>query len=479
MSIQFSRIHWRSAGLSAALIVLIGCAVSPQQEQQIGAENAKMVETQIGVERSHPLADYVSQVGQRLVAQLDQPEFTYHFAILDDPTPNAFALPGGYIFISRGLLAIMNSEDELAGVLAHEIIHVSEHHSIKQMRSSILPSLVELPGNIVGGVVSEDLGALINTPISAGNSLISAKYSRTHESESDSLGIALAAKAGYQPSAMADILKRMNDVVELELEQEIEKSYFDSHPYTPERVAAIQKQVPEISVTSSAPVQPSMLNQLDGLLYGPNPAKGVFKQQVFLHPDLDFTIDFPAQWHTMNQPQVVAAANKQQTALIGMTMADPQFTAADHAAKFQGMLQQRYGYDAQIDTHKYAWGGQSYSVSLPTEVKGVASTIQQQWLSYGEHVYQMFGYAPNTQLDLVDSTMKSFAPLTDKARSSITSLHIKTVSPNGSAAALMKQSSPAVKPEMLLILNGVTNQEALSQLPQVKILEEKVWQKPQ
>lgn len=478
MAFQFPRFGSQILGLSLAFAV-VGCAVSPQQEQQMGSQNAQMVEAQIGVDRSQPLSGYVSQVGQRLVAQLDQPEFTYHFAVLDDPTPNAFALPGGYIFISRGLLAIMNSEDELAAVLAHEIIHVSEHHSVKQMRSSILPSLAELPGNIVGGVVNENLGALINAPISASNSLLTAKYSRTHESESDRLGIALAAKAGYQPTAMADILKRMNDAVELELEQEIEKSYFDSHPYTPERVAAIHKQVPALTVTPHSPVQASMVSQLDGLLYGPNPAKGVFQQQQFLHPVLNFAIDFPNDWHTMNQPQVVAAANKAQTALIGMTMADPQFTAADHAAKFQAMLQQRYGYDANIEQHQYSWGGKGYSVTLPTEVKGVASSIKQQWLSYDEHVYQMFGYAPNTQIESINKAMHSFTPLSDKQRNSITALHIRTVANKEPVNKLINQSSDAVKPEMLLIINGVSSRNELSQLPQVKLVQEKVWQKPQ
>lgn len=479
MKMNLPSLQCRALFFALAVPTITSCTVSPQQEVSMGAHNATIIEQQVGVERTQQMAEYVSQVGQRLVEQLEHQEFEYHFAVLDDPTPNAFALPGGYIFISRGLLALMNSEDELACVLAHEIIHVSEHHSVKQMKSSILPSLIELPGNIVGGVVNENLGALINAPISLSNSLFSAKYSRTHESEADRLGIALAAKAGYQPEAMADILARMNDAVEMKMQQKIEKSYFDSHPYTPDRVATIQDKVPRVQVAEQAPVQVSFVSMLDGLLYGENPAKGVFHQQTFLHPTMDFAIDFPKGWSKDNQPQGVLAINKDQTAMVGLTMASSDYTASEHAVRFETILQERYGYKAKIESYDYDWGSKGYSITLPTKANGAESSIKQQWVEHDGNVFRLFGYSPNEALEMVDTAMSSFSPLNEAQRNQIMAMHIRVVNPEHKHIMLTAQSELPESKEMLLLMNGVTQDKELENLPKVKTIEESVWQLPE
>ena len=133
---------------------------SPQRDVEQGAEVAKLVEQQIGLYPMPQTEAYLREVGGRLVAVVNDPRWKFSFQIVDQQEPNAFAIPGGGIYVSRGLLALINREDELAGVLAHEIAHVTQRHSAKQQRKGILPGLLSVPGNVVGNVVGENLGAL-------------------------------------------------------------------------------------------------------------------------------------------------------------------------------------------------------------------------------------------------------------------------------------------------------------------------------
>ncbi|MFB3041912.1 MAG: M48 family metalloprotease, partial [Candidatus Poribacteria bacterium] len=240
--IKLERWKWHLPLLSFLLTSSsISFCQSIELDKKLGAENAKIVEVQIGLYPDEAITEYVRSIGNRLVAALDDNPFEFQFHIADDPIPNAFALPGGYVYVTRGILSLMTTEDELACVMAHEIIHVIKRHSVKQMRSSFLPRLLELPGVIVGTVVNEDLGKLLNMPIIISNSLLLSSYSRKHETESDTKGIELASKVGYDPTAMTAILVRLSQAVEVLTNEKEKKSYFSSHPYTPDRVNDINK----------------------------------------------------------------------------------------------------------------------------------------------------------------------------------------------------------------------------------------------
>ena len=181
---------------------------SPQRDIEQGAEVAKLVEQQIGLCSLPETQGYLQQVGGRLVAAAGDPRWKFTFQIVDQEEPNAFAIPGGGIYVSRGLLILTEREDELVGVLAHEIAHVTQRHSARQQRKGILPALLSLPCRVVGGVASEDFGALINAPVDVVGGVWLSRYSRSQESEADRIGIRTAAQAGYDSAALADILLR-------------------------------------------------------------------------------------------------------------------------------------------------------------------------------------------------------------------------------------------------------------------------------
>ena len=139
-----------------------------------------------------------------------QRPYYFKFRVIDQAEPNAFATPGGYIFISRGLLALVNSEDELAGILAHEISHVTLRHHARQAQRGVLPSVLQMPGRAIGAVVGEDVGEVINAPLAAAGTAYLSSYSRAQEQEADRAGLQLAARAGYDPAALARALDNLD-----------------------------------------------------------------------------------------------------------------------------------------------------------------------------------------------------------------------------------------------------------------------------
>ncbi|PMO34132.1 peptidase [Vibrio breoganii] len=460
--------------VSAVAIGLAACSVSTDYDRKVGAQNATAVEMQMGVYDKNEMEAYVQQIGARLVSHIENPEFEFQFKIVDDAIPNAFALPGGYIFVSRGLLSLVNNEDELACVMAHEIIHVTERHSVKQMQSSVLPGLVELPGNIVGGVINEDLGDLINAPITTSNSLLMAGYSRGHESDADRLGIQLAAKAGYNPLAMNSILFRLNRAVEIQTKQESEKSYFDSHPYTPDRVSDVEKVAKNLKVAELAPIHKDFVSQIDGLLVGENPGKGLFREQTFLQPDMKFVIDFPEEWQTVNQAAAVAAVDKEQDAAVVLSLASNEFSAKEHALRFQNELKRRYNMELDVDEKKLDWGNSIYSITLTNEQKQGTSYMTRGWVNLGIDTYQIVTISTEEKQTVANDSASTFRPMTEEELASITQLELKVVDAKQGQTidAIYKATNSKTSAELLAVMNAVDETEALKSGDKVKVVVE-------
>jgi predicted Zn-dependent protease len=326
--------------------LLSSCATSiitPEIEGEMGSEMSVQVMDQIGHYADAELEAYVNNVGQRLVAGLGETPYTFRFAIVDQFEPNAFASPGGYIYVSRGLLAQMNYEAELAGVLAHEISHVTQRHHARQMGRSMGAGLFTLPGRAVG-VVSKNLGNIINAPIEAAGQVFLSSYSRGQESEADAYGMRLAAVAGYNPLALADALNGIERTVEARTGEKHKSSFFDSHPTTPTRVSDISSEAATIALTPLAPIadQLQLYASLDGMWVGQqNPQQGVFFGENYRNADFNFGITFPDQWKTMNTPRFVAAAEPDGGAYLALTSSESEetiFEIADRLA--QGMREE-------------------------------------------------------------------------------------------------------------------------------------------
>ena len=310
-----------------------GCAMNPvsgtpdvvfmteSKEIQLGYTNDSKIRKQYGVYDNPELQAYVEQVGQKLAALSHRPGLTYHFTVLDSPEVNAFALPGGYIYITRGILAYLNSEAELAAVLGHEIGHVTARHGVRQYTAATATGFV---GAIIG--VATGIGAtqdLFNNVF--GNAILSG-YGRDHELESDRLGAEYLARTGYDPQAMIKVIGVLKNQEEFEkkraaAEQRQPRIYhgvFASHPGADKRLQEVVAEADKFK-TLSAPVtaHEDYLKQTDNLLFGDPPKSGVRHGNRYYHRDLNFALSFPEGWVIdYNSYYIIRAISRDKQAML-------------------------------------------------------------------------------------------------------------------------------------------------------------------
>jgi predicted Zn-dependent protease len=403
---------------------------SPQRDIEQGVEAAKMVAQQIGLCSLPATEAYVRDVGGRLVAVVNDPRWKFSFQVVDQAEPNAFAVPGGHLYVSRGLLALINREDELAGVMGHEIAHVTRRHSARQQRQGILPGLLSLPGKVVGGVVSENLGALINAPIDTVGGAWLSRYSRSQESEADRIGIRTAAEAGYDPAALADILSRLEQEVASQTGQEHRFSIFDSHPMTASRLKDIRHRAPTLKSAEKLRVagdQATLFAKLDGLWWGENPEAGVFHHDQFLQPVIGFTMTFPAGWKHQNTPQYVISMHPRQEAMLLLGIAGPASDPEVIGGRFIEGMRTRAGVEP-VSTRKSSLGEFPVFVVTYLDRSGRGTVyLHFAWVAMGGKTFQLVGLAPELHWETLRNAALTLRPMTDAERGAVTGKRLRIV----------------------------------------------------
>lgn len=310
-------------GLVAGLALVVaasGCATNPvtgdrelilmstETEREIDAEGARAVEAQLGLVEDPELSAYVDAIGQRLAAEAPRRDVRYHFHVVAMDEPNAFALPGGHIYVSRGLLLLSNSEAELAGVLGHEIGHVEARHAAQ--RDALEKTLAVMT---VLGAVGMAVGGPTGTgePGPAGTPGYFA-YSRSQESQADEIGMELAMAAGFDPRGIADFLSSLEAHHRLTRGFSRRESYFDSHPATAERAAAAATRAEVLDFEPTFSLRGERheyLALLDGLSVGTPASEGVVVDQRFMHADLGITLRFPPGYEVLNTRAAVVGVS--------------------------------------------------------------------------------------------------------------------------------------------------------------------------
>jgi predicted Zn-dependent protease len=324
MTTLMTRREW-SGGFAATLALLAGgCAtMSPSEERRLGDEAAQEVEQTVGLVRDPKLVGYVRQIGGRLAQAAQRPDITWRFNVADDPDANAFALPGGWVYVTRGLLVLLNSEDELAGVVGHEMAHVIERHAARRASAATpFAAIFGVPAAILGSF-SPTLGGIVAGTGKLASSAVLAPYSRDQEREADTRGIVLAAHAGYDPGALATFLKTLERAEALAGQGSHRQSFFSTHPATPERIGSVEaaaRSQPRTPGTPIAGSRPAFVGRLEGLVVGDDPATGVFLGSLFVHPGLDVVLAMPPGWKTINNPDVAAAVAPDGDAAVLLNM---------------------------------------------------------------------------------------------------------------------------------------------------------------
>lgn len=304
----------------ASLILLESCSVnpatgrqqftglmSPAQENQVGGTEHQKVLAEFGEYTENGIANYVSQVGANVTANTERPDVQYKFTVLDSDIVNAFALPGGYIYVSRGLLALANSEAELAAVLAHEAGHITGRHSAERYSRGVVTSL---GANILSAVVDK---SGVSQALGVGADLYLKSYSRDQENEADSLGIRYLTQAGYDPAAMTSFLVNLQNSSALEAHIAGQgpsspiSGYFSTHPATQDRVNKTAGEGRAAGAGKGFVGRDEYLARVDGILYGESPRHGFIRGQDFIHPVSGFAFSVPKGFKLINQPTEVVA----------------------------------------------------------------------------------------------------------------------------------------------------------------------------
>ena len=288
--------------------------MSPQQEVKVGAQEHAKILKQFGVYKDKELQNYVSSVGKKVVQYTERPEVDYKFYLLDSPVVNAFALPGGYIYMTRGLLALANSEAEMASVLAHETGHITARHSAERYSRGVVTSLgaMILSSAVGSSGVSEALGV--------GSNLYLSSHSRGQESQADSLGIRYLSRSGYTPTGMSAFLTNLQADTALQARIDDKSTsnatnYFSTHPATVERVSKTISEARQYAQQGVVKHDP-YLRMLDGMAYGDSAAQGFVRGNSFYHPDLGFKFSVPEGYKLKNKPSHIIASAKNGAAII-------------------------------------------------------------------------------------------------------------------------------------------------------------------
>ena len=443
-------------------------------DKKIGMDGAKMVELTYGIYNDVAKTAYVKRIGQRLTAALKSPPFDFHFQIADSWTPNAFALPGGHVYVTRGILALANSEAELACVMAHEIIHASERHGVKQLGASILPRLLEVPGKIVGNVIDNDLGALINAPIKTSNDLFLARYGWRHEKEADELGVRLAANAGYDPRSLSTILGNLSRAIEMITGEKEKRSYFNDHPITSRRLKYLGKTVNRFNWQSKSDLAPKFLEMLEGLPIKQNPAKGIFQGQLFLHPDLDLFIRFPKDWKTLNTPVMVGAHEPSGKAGIFLGPADSSKTPEQQGQEFHDQVDRKFGSPITRSEPVEINDFPGYIVTLTDRSGFKPSSVHMLWFQMKSHVHRVIGFGLEEYFPLLKEAARSVRHLTQAEKQSIKIdiIDIVMAKEEESLEQLCQRTKNKWKPDITALVNGLPESVRLQNGQKLKILKE-------
>jgi predicted Zn-dependent protease len=462
--------------MAAATSLLAACSTNPvtgrreislvseNQEVAMGQEAAQQVEASLGLVKDDQLQAYVRRIGTELAKQSERPNLPWRFGVIDDPTPNAFALPGGPVYITRGLMNLMSSEAELASVLGHEIGHITARHSAQMITRSQLGQI-----GLVAVMIAKPELAQFGDALSSGMQLLFLKYGRDAERQADELGFKYALTENYDVSEMDDVFRALQRVGEAEGRSGI-PAWASTHPDPGERAQTAQQRVAALPAPASPRIvnEVEYMNRIDGLVYGDNPRHGFFRNGEFLHPDLRFRLNMPNGWKTQNTPQAVVAVSPQQDAVVQLQFAQGSPTAAARTFFSQQGIQQGQNSSTSIN------GNPAYTSYFQAQTQSGVVAGLVSWVQYGGNTYQILSYTPGNRLNAYDATFRgvagSFAQLTDPSALNIRPNVVDIVQiPTSMTLAQFNQRYPSVIPiEQLAIINQVGTGDMLRAGSRVK-----------
>ena len=474
--------HFRHSVLSllaACALLWAGCATNPvtgkrqlsliseESEIQMGQQYDPQVVAEFGMYDDPQLQSFLTQKGNEMAAISERPNLPWTFRLVDSEVVNAFAVPGGFVYFTRGIMAHFNNEAQFAGVLGHEIGHVTARHTVAQQSKQQLAQI-----GLIGGMVLSPELASQGESLMQGMQLLFLKFGRDAESQSDELGVKYSTAIGYDSKEMAGFFNTL-DKLSGGAENRA-PSFLSTHPDPLNREARVLELTQEAQATDTRADyevdRDGYLRRIDGLLYGEDPNQGYVESGAFYHPALRFQFGIPTNWKLINTPTMVQIVSPDQNALMQMRLAQGTDTRAA-AQQFveQNKLQVASTSDRAINglpaTTLVGEITQQDQQSGRTQKLGVIASF----ISYGGNIYLMSGlslsqnfrkYAP-----AMEGSITSFSELTDQSKLNRQPERIKIVTVPGATTlqeALLSNDIPQARLQEFAILNGM---DLSTQLP--------------
>lgn len=460
--------------LSASLLISNSCAVNPvtgkkqivlmseSQEIAMGAAADPEILAQYGRYEDKILQDFITQKGNEMAAISHRPDLKYEFKIVDSEVLNAFAVPGGYVYFTRGIMAHFNNEAEFAGVLGHEIGHITARHSVSQQSKAILGQV-----GLIGSMILVPQVAEFAEPLSEGLGLLFLKFGRDAERQSDELGVEYSSKIGYDAKEMAGFFKTLERQSSGSESAEL-PDFLSTHPNPGDRNIAVSKLSDEwkkkLNLIDPKVSRESYLKKIEGLIYGEDPKQGFLENDVFYHPVLKFQLNTPKGWNYQNKPQELEFAPKDGKAILIMTLIPGKSLeeAASNVVEKNNLQ--------VLESNQITVNGLN-ALSILADVKVEQQKQQQQaptvrtlsyLIQYNDNIYHILGASSVTDFNSYSEnflqTMKNFKELKDasKLNKQPERIRIKPVKQSGTLKqALNSYNMPEKKQEEISLLNGM------------------------
>ncbi len=466
-----SLIASRKTALAAgALIVAAACTLNPatgrrqlsligeQQEIAMGLQYDKGVTAEFGLYPDEELQKYIQDIGHRLAAVSERPHLPWQFKVVDDDTVNAFAVPGGFIYMTRGILAHFNSEAQLATVMGHEIGHVTARHSVEQISRAQLAQL----GVGIATVASEEFRKYSGLA-DLGLGVLFLKFSRDDESQADSLGMRYLLRTGYDPHEAPRVFEMLERHGQVQGQARLPE-WQATHPSPDRRVANLEEMISQLPPEQQEGTikRNEYLRRLDGMTFGKDPRQGYSVASTFYHPDMAFRMDFPKDWRIVNQRQLVAGVNKDQNAFVVLTLAQGETPQEAERAFF-----------AQEGIRKgpqWRKGFRHFEVTPQTDATGntpppIRGTVG--FRTHEGHVFRLICYTSadtwKTYSNAMYRSLPSFKRLKDPRYLDVHAKKLKIVklTRKMSLEQFNRQNPSTIELDALAVLNGVEASEVL------------------
>jgi predicted Zn-dependent protease len=426
--------------------------ISESQEIQMGQEASKDVAQSIGLYKDQAVQSYVADLGKRMAAESERPNLPWEFHVVDDASVNAFALPGGFIYVTRGLMASINDEAELATVVGHEIGHVTNRHSVQQISKAQIAQL----GLGVGSILSSDI-AKFGQIAGAGLSILFLKYSRDAENQADQAGFRYALHENYDVRRMSKVFETLDRISQSSGGGKLPE-WLATHPSPGNRIEHIEKMLDTVKIDPARVKtnREAYLRRVQGITYGEDPRQGYFEGSHFYHPDMRFQISFPEGWKTQNTPQAVAGLSPNQDAILQLGLAG-KASPTEAARQFLSQQGVQGGQASTSSINGYpAATSQFQAQTQDGNIEGLVSFISFRGTTFG-----IMGYTPVGKLgnygNEFERTIRSFSELRDGSKLDVKPAKVELIKLNQAMTLEQFNSQyPSTIPlEELAIINEV------------------------